>query len=167
MCIITPQLWGYYLYGEQMIGLVKVKQDFYDLCRRNSVDEELLFNESGRPCVLLLRLSYKNQEHDFVVPLRSNISQRTPTTQYFALPPNPSTRSGCRHGIHYYKLFPINRQFVDTYYVDGDNYYSMLLGIINRNERLIVQSCQNYLSQCECGNKHFITPNIDGILSIL
>ena len=150
-----------------MIGLVKVKQEFSDLCKEKHVDDELLFNECGRPCVLLVRLRYKNREHDFVVPLRSNISQRTPSNQYFALPPNHSTRPRCRHGIHYFKMFPITRSFIDTYFTEGNEYYSQLLGIINRNENLIVRSCQNYLLECERGNKHFITPDIDGILSIL
>lgn len=70
-----------------MIRLVKVKQEFYSLCQEHNVDEELLFNEAGRPCVLLIRMNYKNNMHDFVVPLRSNISARTPRNQYFALPP--------------------------------------------------------------------------------
>lgn len=67
-----------------MIRLVKVKQEFYSLCQEHNVDEELLFNEAGRPCVLLIRMNYKNNMHDFVVPLRSNISARTPHNQYFA-----------------------------------------------------------------------------------
>lgn len=75
-----------------MIGLVKVKESFYNLCSQNSVDEELLFNECGRPCVLLVKLTYKGKDRDFVVPLRSNISARTPARQYLSLPPNPTTR---------------------------------------------------------------------------
>ena len=39
-----------------MIRLVKVKQEFYSLCQEHNVDEELLFNEAGRPCVLLIRV---------------------------------------------------------------------------------------------------------------
>lgn len=148
-----------------MIRLVKVKQEFYSLCQEHNVDEELLFNEAGRPCVLLIRMNYKNNVHDFVVPLRSNISARTPRNQYFALPPNSSTRPQCRHGIHYCKLFPIKREYIDSYIVN-DEYHTRLLEIINRNKRQIIAACQDYLKQCESGNKHFITPNIDGILSI-
>lgn len=40
-----------------MIRLVKVKQEFYSLCQEHNVDEELLFNEAGRPCVLLIRMN--------------------------------------------------------------------------------------------------------------
>ena len=139
-----------------MIRLVKVKQEFYSLCQEHNVDEELLFNEAGRPCVLLIRMNYKNNVHDFVVPLRSNISARTPRNQYFALPPNSSTRPQCRHGIHYFKLFPIKREYIDSYIVN-DEYHTRLLEIINRNKRQIIAACQDYLKQCESGNKHFIT----------
>lgn len=60
-----------------MIRLVKVKQEFYSLCQEHNVDEELLFNEAGRPCVLLIRMNYKNNVHDFVVPLRSKNSAQS------------------------------------------------------------------------------------------
>lgn len=39
--------------------LVKVKQSFYNLIKKNHVDEEILFNECGRPCVLIMDLEYK------------------------------------------------------------------------------------------------------------
>ena len=78
--------------------LVKVKQEFYDLCIRHNVAKELLFNEEGRPCVLIMRLRYREEKRDFVVPLLSNISKYTPKEQYFSLPPNPKTKSGNKHG---------------------------------------------------------------------
>ena len=150
-----------------MIGLVKVKESFYNLCSQNSVDEELLFNECGRPCVLLVKLTYKGKDRDFVVPLRSNISARTPASQYLSLPPNPTTRPNHKHGLHYYKLFPIDRIYIDSYQVSGNTYYSGLLQFINRKESEIVRACQDYLKLCEQGKKHFITPDIDGIISVL
>ena len=39
--------------------------------------------------------------------------------------------------------------------------------IIDDNESDIIQSCQEYLKQCESGNKHFMTPDIDGIINML
>ena len=104
---------------------------------------------------------------DFVVPLRSNISAKTPVNQYFPLPPNPKTKPNHKHGLHYYKLFPIDRKYIDSYQVAGDTYYTGLLQIINRKEPEIVQACQEYLKLCEQGKKHFITPNLDGIISVL
>lgn len=150
-----------------MIKLVKVKQEFYDLCKLHGVDRELLHNEHGRPCVLLVRLCYKGQFCDFVVPLRSNISETTPVEQYFSLPPNPHTRPFRRHGLHYCKLFPIKRQYLDLFKIDGNAYYLMILEMLRRHESEIISNCQSYLNQYELGRKYFVTPDIDAILSVL
>ena len=147
--------------------LVKVKQEFYDLCIRNDMAKELLFNEEGRPCVLIMRLRYKEEKRDFVVPLRSNISKYTPKEQYFSLPPNPKTRSGNKHGIHYIKLFPIEKKYIDTYVTDNNKYYDMILKILKRKEKEIVQTCQMYLDLCMEGKKHTMTPDLDGIIEVL
>lgn len=53
--------------------LVKVNNEFYKKCMENGITEELMFNEKGRPCVLIVRLKYKNKKREFIVPLRSNI----------------------------------------------------------------------------------------------
>ncbi len=152
---------------QHMIKLVKVKQEFYDLCNKYSVADELLFNEKGRPCVLLIRLRYKGNLGTFVVPLRSNISPSVPKKDYFPLPPNKKTKPKYRHGVHYIKLFPVSKKYIDTYPVGGDAYYSAVLNILTKNERRIVMACQDYLRQCENGNKHMMTPDIDGILAVL
>lgn len=144
-----------------------MKPSFYQLCKQQGVDKELLFNENGRPCLLLIKLRYKNNLQDFVVPLRSNISSTTPSVQYFSLPPNSSTKKNRKHGVHYIKLFPVDRQYVDTYQVAGNKYYINILSIVNKYEKEIVQACQKYLNDCENGNKHVMTPDIDGILHIL
>jgi len=68
-----------------MISLVKIKQEFYDLCAQHGVADELMFNENGRPCVLLVRLRYKGNLGTFVVPLRSNIAPSTVKSEYFSL----------------------------------------------------------------------------------
>lgn len=36
--------------------------------------------------------------------------------------------------------------------------------IIDENEKKIIEECQKYLLECEQGNKHPMTPDIDGIL---
>lgn len=150
-----------------MISLVKVKSSFYQLCKQYGVDNELLFNENGRPCVLLVKLRYKNRLQDFVIPLRSNISHKTPCVQYFSLPPNSCTKKNRKHGVHYIKLFPIDRKYLDKYQLFGDRYYMNILHILNTFEKDIVKSCQDYLDTCENGNKHLMTPDIDGILEML
>lgn len=146
--------------------LVKVNQSFYDLVRDEHVDGEIMFNEQGRPCVLLVNLEYKGNLRKFVVPLRSNISAKAPRGQYFPLPPNKNTRPKCHHGVHYVKLFPIENQYVDKYRVDG-KYYDVVKKILNENESVIVSACQAYLRQCETGNRHPMTPDIDGIINVL
>lgn len=77
--------------------LVKVNQSFYELIKKNHV-EEIMFNEQGRPCVLPVDLEYKGSIRKFVIPLRSNICPRTPRGQYFSLPPNRNTRAGYHLG---------------------------------------------------------------------
>lgn len=150
-----------------MIKLVKVKQSFYELCKEHGVANELLFNQGGRPCVLLVRLKYKGELRDFVVPLRSNISPATPKAHYFPLPPNPKTKPKHRHGVHYVKLFPADRRYIDVYAVSESDYYQVILKILINNERVIVRACQSYLTEYENGYRHFSTPDIDGIMSIL
>lgn len=147
--------------------LVKVSPSFYADCKSNGTEEELLFNEQGRPCVLLLRLKYKGNYRMFVVPLRSNISKTAPKNQYFALPPNKDTKPGNHHGVHYIKLFPVSKEYVQRYEIDGNKFLLQVSSILNSNEKTIVDACQRYLEECEKGNKHPMTPDIDGILKWL
>ena len=147
--------------------LVKVKQEFYNLCVKHNVAEELLFNEDGRPCVLIVQLKYKGRKRDFVVPIRSNISKYTPREQYFSLPPNPKTKPGNKHGIHYIKLFPIERKYIDTYLTDNNKYYDTILKILKRKEKEIIRSCQEYLDICADGKRHSMTPDLDSIIEVL
>lgn len=44
---------------ERQMRLVKVKQSFYELIKKNHVDEEIVFNECGSPCILIMDLEYK------------------------------------------------------------------------------------------------------------
>ena len=146
--------------------LVKVSNDFFKKCRKNNVHRELLFNEEGRPSVLIVKLKYKGRYHKFVVPLRSNISPATPKKQYFSLPPNSKTKSHHSHGIHYIKLFPIDSKYIQSYLI-SEPFDIMIKKIIDNNEVDIIKSCLEYLRQCEAGNKHFMTPDIDGIINML
>ena len=151
---------------EQKMKLVKISNEFFNECRKNNVHRELLFNEDGRPSVLIVKLKYKDQYHKFVVPLRSNISPKTPKYQYFSLPPNQQTKPHHSHGIHYIKLFPIEDKYVQSYLIN-EPFDILVKKIIDDNETDIIKSCQEYLQQCESGNKHFMTPDIDGIMNML
>ncbi len=146
--------------------LVKVSDSFFNECKKRGTESELLYNENGRPSVLLVHLKYKDKIYKFVVPLRSNISGKTPRSQYFSLPPNKNTRSGNSHGVHYIKIFPIKDKYIETYLI-SEPFDLMIKGILDKNEKTIISACQDYLLQCENGHKHFMTPDIDGILEWL
>ena len=75
--------------------IVSISQDFFDLV---DGDRELMLKHN-RPCIVVVRLRFRGKRRDFAVPLRSNIAPNVPKDQYFALPPRPTTRPGCRHGI--------------------------------------------------------------------
>lgn len=147
--------------------LVKVGEQFYQECKKHGTDKELLFNKRGRPCVLIVKLKYKGQNHKFVVPLRSNIAANSPKNQYFALPPNPATRPGNRHGVHYIKLFPIDSKYIQKYRIENNTYMKQVKSILDKNEKDIIMACQSYLHECEQGKMNLMTPDIDGILSWL
>lgn len=144
--------------------LVKVKSEFFDECKKRGIDKEILYNEAGRPGVLLVKMKYKGVNRSFVVPIRSNISSATPREQYLSLPPNPNTRKRCAHGVHYIKMFPIHHKYIDNYLIDQSIYMLKIKGILDRKEDEIVRACQEYLRKCEDGKKHIMTPDIDSIL---
>lgn len=146
--------------------LVKISNKFFNDCKKNNIHKELMFNEDGRPSILIVRLKYKGNFHKFVVPLRSNISPTTPKNQYMSLPPNSKTKPHHSHGIHYIKIFPITDKYVQSYLI-SDPFDLMVKNIIDNNESEIIQACQDYLFECENGNKHFMTPDIDGIIKML
>ncbi len=147
--------------------IVKVTKNFFEDCKEKGTDSELLVSSTGRPCVLLINLKYKGEAHKFVVPFRSNISPSAPSSQFFSLPPNKNTKSKHSHGIHYIKMFPITDKYIQKYNIEQDCYWQLISKIIDERESEIVQACQDYLSEYEKGNKHSMTPNIDGILSWL
>lgn len=147
--------------------LVTVGKDFFLECQKHGTEKELLYDKRGRPCVLIVNLIYREQRQTFVVPLRSNISANTPKDQYFPLPPNAATQSGRRHGLHYIKLFPMDKKYVYPYKISQSPYLIMIKNILDKNEKQIVNDCQNYLRKYERGQGSEMTPDIDGILSWL
>lgn len=159
---------GHFLMGEKM-NLVKVDTAFFSMCKKNGADpnNQLLHNEAGRPCVLIIKLKYKGHYRDFVVPMKSNIAPITDKKTYFALPPNSRTRSGNFHGIYYVKLFPISRKYIKPYLYDKNKYLCGIKTIIDDNEKEIITACQNYLDDYENGNKNAYTPDVDAIIQLL
>lgn len=143
--------------------LVTIRTDLLELYEQ---DREVL-KKSGRPYVLVLRLSYKEHNYDFAVPIRSNIPAAAPKEQYFALPPRPTTRPRNRHGLHYIKMFPIKKEYQVRYRTEGNEFATMVQRIVDRNAKQIVEECQKYLDRYAAGNRPQFSTDIDFLLSVL
>lgn len=153
--------------GLLSMKLVKVKDSFYKLCKKYNVDKELLQNENGRPCVLVINMKYRGKKRDFVVPLRSNISGSVPKDQFLSLPPNTNTRQGCSHGVHYIKIFPIDKKYLDNYLISEDEYKCMIKSLLDKNEGEIILKCKDLLEKYERGIRPKFSADIDGIIAVL
>ncbi len=147
--------------------LVKVKQDFFDLCEKSNVADQLMKTKDGRPGVLIMKLKFRGKDRDFIVPLRSNIPPKAEQWEYKKLPPNKDTKPGFHHGVHYIKIFPIKKEYIDKYNIDQSTYLLTVKNIIDKNTKEIVDACQNYLVDYEAGNKHKFSVDIDGIIEAL
>lgn len=133
--------------------------------KKYCVDKEML-QKASRPCVLIIQLKYKSKRYDFAVPLRSNISPSTPKPQYFSLPPRHTTKDGYRHGIHYIKMFPIDKKTAQKFHVDSP-FYSTIKSIIEANQKEIISSCQNYLVNYANGHRPKFSTDIDLLIKVL
>lgn len=131
-----------------------------------TADKEML-QKAQRPCVLIIKLNYKGKKYDFAVPLRSNISPATPKWQYFPLPPRSTTKPKYRHGIHYIKMFPIDRKDVLRYRYEGNASATRIKKIIDKNEKEIIRSCQKYLNRYEAGIRPDYSTDIDLLIGII
>lgn len=129
-------------------------------------DPEVL-QKAGRPYVAVLRLKYKGKNQDFAVPIRSNIPAAAPRWQYFSLPPRPTTRPKNRHGLHYIKMFPVEKSYFVRYRTEGNSFALLIQKIIDANEHQIVNECQRYLDHYSSGEQPPFSTNIDALLSIL
>lgn len=129
-------------------------------------DPEIL-QKSSRPYVLVIRLKYKGANYDFAVPIRSNIPAAAPRNQYFALPPRPQTRPRNHHGLHYIKMFPVSKPYLVRYRIEGNNFATLIHNIINKNSKIIVTACQEYLDAYSQGCKPPYATNIDYLIEQL
>lgn len=136
------------------------------LIRKFSSDKEML-QKTQRPCALIMRLKYKCRNYTFAVPLRSNISGSAPKETYFPLPPRKTTKSGHRHGLHYIKMFPVDKQSIIRYRTDGNVFAALIKGILDRSEKAIISECQSYLDNYSKGVRYDYSTDIDLLLSLL
>ena len=123
-----------------------------------------MLQKAGRPCVLIVNLLYKKRRLNFAVPIRSNINPSTPKRDYFALPPRRTTRPKCRHGIHYAKMFPIDKRIAVIYRTAENDEETLCRKIIDANEKQIIKECQAYLERYENGDRTCHSTDIDLLL---
>ncbi len=143
--------------------LVSIRSDLLTLYEQ---DEQVL-KKSGRPYVAVMSLRFRDRMYHFAVPIRSNIPAAAPKEQYFALPPRPSTRPGNRHGLHYIKMFPVDRKHYMRYRTEGNDFAQMIEKIINKNTHRIVKECQSYLDRYAAGQRPRFSTDLDYLLSLL
>ena len=145
--------------------IISVEKKMADeLC---SLDSEMLLNKSGRPCLLMLRLKYKGRKVDFAVPFRSNIPPAEQKSNYFALPPRHTTRPKHRHGLHFSKMFPIRRQYLQKYHIDDNPAMLRAEQILKKNEKQIIMQAQTYLDNYSQGRRPIYATDIDLLLAFL
>ena len=143
---------------------VTVSQDYYELCLS---DGELLQKGANRPHVMVVNLKYKGKNVDFAVPPRSNIPPSAQKGTYFSLPPRKTTKPGHRHGLHYIKMFPIEKQYQQKFWTGISPEYILYQNIINKNQKKIVNDCQAYLNDYEAGKRYPFSVDIDKALQEL
>ena len=130
-------------------------------------DDKELLHKAERPCVLVIRLKYKGHNYDFAVPIRSNIPAASPKNEYFALPPRSTTRPKNRHGLHYIKMFPVQKPYLNKYHTSGNMQATLMKSIIDKNSKQIISECQDYLNRYEAGYKPKYSTDIDYLLNQL
>ncbi len=100
------------------------------------------------------------------IPLRSNISPNAPKDQYFPLPPRSKTKDKHFHGVHYIKMFPVDRTKVHKFHTDT-RYYKIIKTILDKNEAEIIAACQQYLDDYAAGKRPLFATNIDMLIEVL
>ncbi len=116
---------------------------------------------------MIIRLKYKGNNRDFAVPIRSNIPASAPKREYFPLPPRSSTRPKNRHGLHYIKMFPISKKYLERYRIEGNSAATRIQNIIDKNSKTIISSCQEYLNDYENGIISDFATDLDMLIEIL
>ena len=143
---------------------VTVSDDFFSLV---SGDREILHKGSRRPHLLLIKLKYRGQVLDFAVPFRSNIPSAENKMHYFPLPPRSATHQSRRHGLHYIKMMPIDRKYLEKFWIGENDEYITYQKIVSKNIKRIVTECQKYLNEYEQNGRPNYAVDIDRIISIL
>jgi len=140
-----------------------ISQTFFD---NYSFDgDELTHNkDEKRPYVIVVKLNFRGAKHNFALPFRSHIKSYVDSNQYFKLPPNHTTKNGEIHGLHYIKMFPIEKKYLQKYRFKNDKLSIAVQNKIRNNIKQIVTEAQEYLNNYETGSKPPYCVDIDGII---
>lgn len=125
--------------------LTKISKKFFELC---SFDPEVMQKEK-RPYLVVVKLKYSGHRQDFAMPLRSNLPNHVPKEYYFTLPPRAITKKNHVHCIHYVKMFPVKKEYLQKYRPDDE--HSFLYKFIERNKKQIITEAQRYLDNYQKG----------------
>ena len=131
-----------------------------------AADPEFLA-KSGWPCALLLHLRFRGKRYDFAAPFRPNIPPNTPTNQFFLLLPRPATKPKHHHGIHYLKMFPINRQNRRRFRTKSNHYCEVLQQYVDDHAPAIVARAQRYLDSYELFGPEPFAVDSDKLIEIM
>lgn len=145
--------------------LITISQQLAD--ELQALDSEFLLNKNGRPCVLLVRLKYAGKRQDFAVPLRSNIPPAEQKSNYFPLPPRKTTKPHHRHGLHFVKMFPITKQYLQKFHTENNAEYQRINSILDKHIKQIVALAQACLNAYEQGNRSPYATDIDKLLDYI
>jgi hypothetical protein len=139
----------------KILKIVSVKDDFFIENDLRNIESELIPNiENGhnRPYVIVIKLNFKGNEQDFAIPFRSNIAGYRDKSEYFALPPRKETKPRNIHGLHFIKMFPINKDYFIRYNYPTDNASATLTkNFIEKNFTKLIDEAQNYIDKYEEG----------------
>lgn len=69
--------------------------------------------------------------------------------------------------MHYIKMFPVTKQYLRKYHIEGNQFAMLIQGIIDKNTKIIVDDCQAYLDTYAKGNHPQFSTDIDYLLSQL
>ena len=153
----------FYYMGRFCMKLVSISKALLKLYN----DDKEVLHKDGRPYVLILRLTYRGMWQDFAIPMRSNIPANAQKEEYFALPPRPQTRKGNRHGLHYTKMFPVSKKYLQKYHIEGNEFAILIKQIIEKNAKKIIAQCQAYLTNYEHGKHPLYSTSLDLLLEKL
>ena len=64
-------------------------------------------------------------------------------------------------------MFPVTRQYLIRYRIEGNEFATLIHNIINRNSKEIIQHCQKYLDDYASGIHPQFSTNIDFLLDQL